>query len=234
VRQWKLAELARLAGVSPQQVRNYVDMGVLPPAERRANGYRAFTTRHADALLATRSLAAGHGWSRTRAIMRAVHGGDVATAIAAIDESHAELARERRHVAQAAEAFASVAADPAPDVRRAARVGEVARAIGVRTPVLRLWEERGLLRPRRDAVTGYRVFDAAEQRTAHLVAVLRRGNHPFTIVEPVIGILRSTGDTGRALAELARRDEDLHRASVARLRGSAALLHYLDEHPPGS
>jgi hypothetical protein len=61
---WRLVEPARLARVSAQQVRNYLDMGVLPPVERTANGYRAFTTHHADALITTRALAAGHGWRR--------------------------------------------------------------------------------------------------------------------------------------------------------------------------
>ncbi|MFC4950333.1 MerR family DNA-binding transcriptional regulator [Pseudonocardia sp. GCM10023141] len=61
---WRLVELARLGGVSPQQVRNYLDMGVLPPAGRSANGYRTFPDRHADALLATRARSLGRHPSR--------------------------------------------------------------------------------------------------------------------------------------------------------------------------
>lgn len=232
---WRLVEPARLARVSAQQVRNYLDMGVLPPVERTANGYRAFTTHHADALITTRALAAGHGWRRAT-IMSSIHRGDIGSALAAIDDSHAELAGERVHIALAAQA--SAAADPAPATRRAARIGELVRDIGVRPPVLRLWEKRGLLRPRRDSANGHRVFDAAEQRTAHLATVLRRGNYPFTIVQAVIDTLRSTGDAHRALAELARRDEDLHRQgrqgrqSHQRPHGSAALLTYLDHYAP--
>jgi arsenate reductase len=38
----KVSELARRAGVNPSAVRFYEEMGVLPPATRRDNGYREF------------------------------------------------------------------------------------------------------------------------------------------------------------------------------------------------
>jgi ubiquinone/menaquinone biosynthesis C-methylase UbiE len=66
-------------------------------------------------------------------IMSAVHRGDVGTALATIDAGHAELARDRVDVAAAAEAFAAAAADPGPTSRRTALIGQVARAVGVRT-----------------------------------------------------------------------------------------------------
>ena len=226
-RRWRLAELARLGGVGEQQVRNYLAAGLLPPAPRAANNYRQFTDRHADALRTVRALSAGHGWTRTRAILTAVHRGDIATALSIVDDSHAELARERLAVATAARAFTRAAHDPAPVGRAAARIGQVADDTGVRTPVLRLWERRGLLRPERDRGTGYRVYDATERRIAHLIAVLRAGHFPFQIIEPVIATLRSSRGVNRALAELSRRDEQVQHHSRLRLEGSAALSAYL-------
>ena len=38
----KVSELARRAGVAPSAVRFYEEMGVLPAAPRRANGYREY------------------------------------------------------------------------------------------------------------------------------------------------------------------------------------------------
>jgi DNA-binding transcriptional MerR regulator len=226
-RPWRLAELARLGGISEQQVRNYLVAGLLPPADRAANNYRIFTDRHADALRTVRALAAGHGWTRTRAVLTAVHRGDVAAALSIVDDSHADLARERVAIATAIRAFARAAHDAAPAPRPRARIGQVASGTGVRTPVLRLWERRGLLRPDRDPVTGYRVYDGAEQRIAHLVAVLRAGHFPFPIIDAVIAALRTSGSVSRALAELSRRDEQVHHHSRLRLEGSAALSTYL-------
>ncbi|HEX2515201.1 MAG TPA: MerR family DNA-binding transcriptional regulator, partial [Chloroflexota bacterium] len=54
-------DLARLAGVSTQQVRNYEQAGILPPVPRTATGYRRYDARHERALLAYRALARGFG-----------------------------------------------------------------------------------------------------------------------------------------------------------------------------
>lgn len=230
-RRWRLVELARLAGVTEQQVRNYLADGLLPPAERAANNYRMFTDHHADALRTLRSLAAGHGWHRARAILSAIHRDDLPAALAAVDDSHGELARERAAIAAATRAFAQAAANPA-GVRRLARIGQVAADIGVRTPVLRLWERRGLLRPERDTATGYRVYNAAEQRAARLVAVLRAGNFAFPVIDATIATLRASGNVRTALAELSKRDGQVHRLSARRLQASADLHSYLAKHYP--
>jgi DNA-binding transcriptional MerR regulator len=224
---WRLTDLAQLGDVTEQQIRNYLDAGLLPPAERAANNYRVFTDRHADAVRVLRVLAAGHGWRRARAILGAVHGGDIAGALAQVDDSHAELAGERATIAAARRAFAEAAGAPAPATRRSVRIGPLARDLGVRTPVLRLWERRGLLRPQRERGTGYRVFDPAEQRAAHLVAVLRAGNFSFAIIEAAIGAMRVSGSTAAAMAELSRRDEQVTERSRRRLAATAALNGYL-------
>ncbi|RLP93648.1 MerR family transcriptional regulator [Micromonospora sp. CV4] len=226
----RAVDLAATVGLSVQQVRNYVEVGVLPPVRRTESGYRIFTTEHARALTVARRLAEGHGWSRTREIMAAVHRGDLPTALAALDGGHAELDRERAEIRRVLGAFETVLASPPaarPAPRRGTRIGEVAALVGVRTSQLRLWEERGLLRPGRTPGTKYRVYDEAELRAAQVVALLRRGAYPFEIIEAVLGELRTTGSAQRVRAELGRREQELHARSLRRLRGSAALHDYL-------
>ncbi|MBB2936684.1 DNA-binding transcriptional MerR regulator [Amycolatopsis bartoniae] len=226
----RITDLARMAGVSVQQVRNYVELGVLPPVERTASGYRVFTEVHAEALLIVRQLAEGHGWERTRTIMRAVHAGDLGTVLATVDASHGELDRERSDIARVLGAFDEIGREPAgARPRRPLRIGEVADVVGVRTPVLRLWEQRGLLSPEREPGTGYRVYGQAELRKAEVVALLRRGNYPFAVVRSVLDELGPHGRPERVRAELAKREQDLHRRSLKRLRASAALSAYLTQ-----
>jgi DNA-binding transcriptional MerR regulator len=223
-------DLAQTAGISVQQVRNYVELGILPPVERTASGYRVFTSDHAEALVVARQMAVGHGWKRARAIMCAVHEGDLETALARLDQSHAELDRERADIDKVLGAFQTVVTSPTavgPIPRRGVRIGEVADAVGARTPSLRLWERRGLLRPGREKITGYRVYDESELRKAQVVALLRRGNYPFPIVHAVLDEMRTTGSPERVRAELAKREQELHRRSLQRLRASAALYAYL-------
>jgi DNA-binding transcriptional MerR regulator len=225
----RATDLARRGGVSVQQVRNYVDQGVLPPVERLPSGYRIFTEEHAVALTATHALAAGHGWQRTRVIMNAVHAGDLATALAALDESHAALDRERAEIADVLAAFADLAGRAIDRTTTGSlRIGEVARVVGVRTSALRVWERAGLLRPARQRGTGYRVYDPTELRNARVVALLRGGAYPLPTVKAVLDELRTTGSPDRVRAELAQRERDLHRRSRARLKGSAALDTYLE------
>jgi DNA-binding transcriptional MerR regulator len=230
----RIGDLARAAGISAQQVRNYVDLGVLPPVTRTASGYRVFTREHAEALTVVRRLADGHGWARTHTIMRAIHDGDVETALATLDRSHGELDRERAEIAAVLGAVGTVVADaagaPRPTGRRGLRVGQVAAAVGVRTSALRLWEQYGLLRPAREKGTNYRVYDDAEVRRARVVALLRRGGYPLAIVAAVVDEMRTTGSPERVRAELAKREQDLHRRSLRRLGASAACYAYIDGH----
>ncbi|NED93973.1 MerR family transcriptional regulator [Phytoactinopolyspora alkaliphila] len=232
-RRWRITDLARSAGVSTQQIRNYAEDGLLPAVARTDSGYRVFTARHADALVMLREMIDGHGWGHAPAIVRAVHRGDLETALDALDHSHAELSREREHVRMVLGAFETVVAkrpDTKPIPRGNLRIGEVSTVVGVRTSALRFWERRGLLRPSREAGTGYRVFSDEERRMAHVVALLRRGGYPFPVVESVLGELRSTGNPERVRHELAARQRELHRRSVRRLRASSALYQYLDQY----
>jgi DNA-binding transcriptional MerR regulator len=235
----RAVDLASTAGISVQQVRNYVDLGVLPPVERTPAGYRIFTATHAWALNVARRMAEGHGWARTREVMAAVHRGDLPAALAALDGGHAELDRERAEIRRVLGAFETVVTSPVATVsapRRGARIGAVADLLGVTTSQLRLWEQRGLFRPVRERGTGYRVYDEAELRAAQVVALLRRGAYPFDIIAAVLAEMRTTGSAQRVYAELGRREQELHRRSLLRLRASAALHDYLrhrDPTPPG-
>ncbi|MGH3488797.1 MAG: MerR family DNA-binding transcriptional regulator, partial [Actinopolymorphaceae bacterium] len=167
-RRLRAVDLARSAGLSVQQVRNYVDEGLLPPVERTSSGYRIFTAAHADALVVARQVIEGHGWQRARKIMAGIHRGDLEAALAVIDLGHAQLDVERAHIDTVLGAFEAIVTGTRPAGGRGLRIGEVARAVGVRTSALRLWEQRGLLRPEREKGTGYRRYEVGELRRAHI------------------------------------------------------------------
>jgi DNA-binding transcriptional MerR regulator len=226
----RITALARSAGLSVQQVRNYVELGMLPAAERAPNGYRLFTTRHADALTVVRQLIEGHGWQRARDIMRAVHAGDRTRAIAGVDESHADLHRQRTQVRTMLRAFQG---DP-PErltVRRPIRITDAAAAVGVRPSALRFWERLGLLTASRERGTGYRVYDTAQLTRARVIIMLREAGYSVPDVREVVDGLNGTDPT-HAWAALSRREQDLDRIGAARLRGTAAFHHYLTRWAP--
>lgn len=234
-------DLAREHGLSTQAVRNYEDAGILPPAGRTPSGYRTYTPLHAHALRAFLALIPGHGHRTATAILRAVNDGDTAGALRLVDESHAQLVEDRRTLQAVESALrsldAATAAPAAPSEPRAGRepvpapgdtfIGPLAAMLRIRPATLRKWERAGLVRPRRDPQTGYRVYDEAAVRDARLTHQLRRGGYLLAQIAPLIDQVRAAG--GLEPLEAALRDwhgrlSDRGRALLA---GAAALDAYL-------
>lgn len=69
-------ELARICGVSPDTIRHYERVGVLPPAVRGENGYRRFPRESvARVQLVRRALAIGFSLAEIARILRQRDGG---------------------------------------------------------------------------------------------------------------------------------------------------------------
>jgi DNA-binding transcriptional MerR regulator len=219
-------DLARGHGLSTQAVRNYEAAGILPDAERTPHGYRTYTPLHAQALRAFLALAPGHGHQTATSIMRAVNRDATGEALRLIDESHAQLLDDRRTL-QAVEA-ALRDLGPVPQERGDTFIGPLAKRLGVRPATLRKWERAGLIQPRRDPLTGYRVYNSADVRDALLAHQLRRGGYLLEQIAALIAQVRSAG--GVAPLESMLRDwrARLSARSRAMLTGAAALDAYLD------
>jgi len=232
-RRLRTVDLARAVGLSTQQVRNYEDAGVLPPAGRTDAGYRVFDERHWDALLTYRALQPGYGAVTATRVMRAVHAGDVAGALALVDAAHAALHEERVALRAAGEALEALAgrdaAPPRPgDGPHGLRIGEVAALVGVRTSALRVWEAAGLLVPGREHGTGYRVYGPADVRDARVVRTLRRSHHLFEQIRPVLEDLRRAGSSEALRTALEARGRALTARTRSMLAGAGALHAYLE------
>lgn len=223
---WRIADLSRAAGLSVQQIRNYVEWGLLPPVERAANGYRIFTGRHAAALTAARNLIDGYGWQAALAVLRAVHDDDLPAALAAVDRSHAALDHERSRLAATLEALDGDLPERLR-IQRPLRIGDAAAAVGVPTSTLRAWERRDLLSPGRERGTGYRVYDQAELTRARVIAMLRRSRYSVAAVRDVVAAMVA-GDPARTRTALASRQRELDQASARRMRATAALHLYVE------
>jgi DNA-binding transcriptional MerR regulator len=219
-------DLARAAGLSVQQIRNYVDVGLLPPAGRAANGYRIFTDQHVEALAVARTLLDTYGWELAVRAMTAVHRGDPATAAAIADRAHAQLDSERSEVTGLLRAFDG---DLPPDIhiRRPLRIGDAAAIAGVRPSALRVWEDMGLLTPGREPGTGYRTYDQTQVVRARVTALLRATGYSLPAAKDVMDAMRD-GDPARTRDALQSRLRDLDDLSRRRLRATAALSAYLD------
>ncbi|MFJ4754018.1 MULTISPECIES: TioE family transcriptional regulator [Streptomyces] len=221
-------DLARSAGLSTQAVRNYEEAGILPPAARTASGHRVYTAVHAAALRAFLALLPGHGHATATAIMRAVGQDAPEEAFRLIAGSHAQLLEDRATLLAVERALGDLEPAPAAGPGKGGLfVGPLARQLGVRPATLRAWERAGLVRPRRDPLTGYRVYDEADVRDARLIRQLRRGGHLLEQIAPLITQVRAAG----GLEPLEGTLRDWHGRLSARgralLSGAAALEEYL-------
>ncbi|MBA2808196.1 MerR family transcriptional regulator [Streptomyces sp. KM273126] len=244
-------DLARLAGISTQQIRNYEQAGVLPPAPRSTSGYRTFDDVHRRALLSYRALAKGYGPVTATEIMRTVHSGDVPGALALVDAAHAALHEERVSLRTAGEALETLAEEaraekaraegtgagaggagkprrsqrPGPDLR----IGEVAALLGVRTSALRVWESAGLLTPGREHGTAYRHYSPADVRDARLIQTLRRSHYLLDQIRPLLEDLHRTGGSEALHEAIAARRAALTERTTAMLAGAGQLHAYLTQ-----
>lgn len=218
-------DLARGHGLSAQAIRNYEALGILPGADRTPHGYRTYTPLHAQALRAFLALVPGHGHQTATSIMQAVNLGATEDALRLIDESHAQLLDDR-HTLRAVEA-ALRDLSPVPQERGDTFVGPLARRLGLRPATLRKWERAGLVRPRRDPQTGYRVYSAADVRDALLIQQLRRGGYLLEQISPLIAQVRSAGGIAPLESMLSDWRARLSARGRAMLTGAAALDAYL-------
>ena len=96
----RIGEIAAAVGVTTRTVRHYHHLGLLPEPERRANGYRRYSLRHAVVLARIRRLTElGLGLAEVRDVLADDAGRELAEVLAELDEDLARqeaAIRERR------------------------------------------------------------------------------------------------------------------------------------------
>jgi DNA-binding transcriptional MerR regulator len=102
---------------------------------------------------------------------------------------------------------------------------------------LRKWEKAGLIEPRRDPETGYRVYTAADVRDAHLAHQLRRGGYLLRQIAPLIEQVRHAGGVEPLEETLGGWRARLTRRGLSMLAAAAELSAYVENRgqaPPAS
>ena len=226
-------DLALAGSMSVQQVRNYEASGLLPKAQRSASGYRLYTQQHLSALKTVKHLVRGYGWPRTAAIMQALHRGDLAAALAIIDEHHADLARRRLQMEQTLAALRLIATESGSQTRtippQQFRVGEAAQQVGVRVSALHFWEQQGLLHPIRDKYNRYRLYDEHQMSRLRVVVLLREAGYQFSVIQSVLDEL-AAGRPEKAIVAVEKRREELTKTSWTCIGALTDFHHYASEY----
>lgn len=183
----KTLQLAEVAGISAQAVRDYEANNLLPPVPRASNNYRNYTARHLAALLTIRALrAAGYLRSDITKIMDSVHSQAIHRALEVIDRHHAGLDARRRQIV--AQQFADT--DHARRTSMSAQpmtIGEAAMAVGVRASTLRFWESFDLLAVDRNQSSRFREYREADLDRLRAIKQMRSLDFDWDSIRLALG-----------------------------------------------
>ena len=224
-------DLARDVGLSTQVIRDYERYGFIPPVERGPQGYRLYRPQHLHALRIARVLIAGYGWEHALHIMQHVHAHDLSSILPEIDARHAALHQSRREVEETLKALQTLSTTLPPRYEGSTSakllyIRDVAQRAGVRVSAIRFWEAQGLVQPRRDKSSKYRLYNEQHVRTLQVIALLRRANYGFEAIRSVLEQLAS-GTPEQVLLAAENRLKELMERSRRCTEATAKLWEYL-------
>jgi len=181
---YKTSEIAKAAGVHPNTVRLYENLGLLQPVRRGNNNYRLFTPAHMEqmhlARIALKSSCVEGGLRKLAvSIIKTAAKGNLRTAL---EEAGDYLTHIKLEQSKAAEALVILRKwmnkkneSGAADIFLGR--GDTSRLLGVSIDVLRNWERNGLLDVPRNSENGYRMYGPKEIDRAKVIRTLRTANY---------------------------------------------------------
>jgi DNA-binding transcriptional MerR regulator len=198
---YKTSEIAEAAGVHPNTVRLYENLGLLQPVRRGNNNYRLYTQAHLEQMRLARialKSACVEGNIRKLAIS-IIKTAAKGTLRLALEEAYDYMAHIKNEQSKAAEALAILHKwknkknEPvAMDIFLGR--GDTSRLLGVSIDALRNWERNGLLNVPRNSENRYRIYRLKEIDRAKVIRTLRAANYSMIAI---LRMLKSLDTNGR-------------------------------------
>ena len=177
----RTSEIAQAAGVHPNTVRIFEQLGYLPPIPRTESGYRMFTEFHRDQMLLAHTLLQWPYPGGKALVEETVFHAARGDLGGALEHAYTYLARVHAEQAQADAAAKllerwaqGIAAEPA---KAPLSISETAKLLGVTVDMLRNWERNGLIEVPRDPRNGYRRYGSAEIGRLRVIRTLSRAGY---------------------------------------------------------
>jgi DNA-binding transcriptional MerR regulator len=179
----RTGDMAREFGVHPNTIRLYEEWGFLPPVPRSAQGYRLFTETHVDQMrLARLALCAPSSGPEIRESLRELvwlaAEGDLQLALIHA-RKHLDMIRNAREQTTTAIAFLENGTAGIADYLPVTllTIQQAAKHIGISVPLLRRWEQYGLIQIPRHPHNRYRLYGEMELGWLYVIRMLRQAGH---------------------------------------------------------
>jgi len=212
---YRTSEIAAFAGLHPNTVRLYEELGLIPQAKRLENGYRVFTDLHIEqirfARMALEVEVLQNGLRKQAVtIIKTSAKGDFDQSLFLTKEYLAQLRQEQKNAAEAIEITESLlnGCDPMETGGFFTRK-ETAKILDVTIDTLRNWEMNGLLRIKRRQ-NGYRVYTGGDIQRLKMIRSLRCANYSLSSILRMLNALGENPKTDiRQIIDTPRENEDI-------------------------
>ena len=155
-------EVAKIIGIHPNTVRMYEEWGLIPQAERKANGYRVFTDYHIEQLRLARiafQIEVLQNGLRKKVveIIKLSANRDFNKAIMFAEEYRNQIQREKRNAEESIGIAKQILSGKSVGDTLFLKQKEVSDYLDISMDTLRNWERNGLLQVKRRQ-NGYRAY----------------------------------------------------------------------------
>lgn len=168
-------DIARKLDVGTSALRHYEEWGIVPPAERKPNGYRVYTEVHEAYFQCIRAMVPGFGMATVKKIMPMIQQQRFTEALWEVNNIQAELFQRRQQAIMALEILKPEKMESLlkKSKKKWFTIGEVAKELDVPASTLRHWEKEGLIQPNRNPENGYRLYDRDHLRQLLIIRTIQ-------------------------------------------------------------
>ena len=187
------SEVAKIIGIHPNTVRMYEQWGLIPPAERKSNGYRIFTDFHIEQFRLARiafQIEVLQNGLRKKALetIKLSAKRDFDKALTFAEEYLSQIQGEQRNAEEAISIAKQILSGKSAENTLFLKRKEVSDYLGISMDTLRNWERNGLLQVKRKQ-NGYRVYTNDDIERLKMIRTLRLANYSLESILRMLNAL---------------------------------------------
>ena len=212
---YKTSEVAHAIGIHPNTVRLYEELGLIPKAERKVNGYRVFTDFHIEQIklariaLAVEVLQKGLR-KQAISIIKTSALGKFNEAFYLTEDYIEKIKNEQKNAEEAIEITQKLLSSKVQEIgTKYFTRKEAADYLNVSIDALRNWEMNGLLKVKRKE-NGYRVYRDEDLKLLKIIRSLRCANYSLSAILRMLNVLDRNPEADiRKVIDTPKEDEDI-------------------------
>jgi DNA-binding transcriptional MerR regulator len=212
---YKTSEVAHTIGIHPNTVRLYEELGLIPKAERKVNGYRVFTDFHIEQIKLARialEVEVLQKGLRKQAIsiIKTSSLGKFNEAFYLTEDYIEKIRNEQKNAEEAIEITQKLLSSKVQEIgTKYFTRKEAADYLNVSIDALRNWEMNGLLKVKRKE-NGYRVYRDEDLKLLKIIRSLRCANYSLSAILRMLNVLDRNPEADiRKVIDTPKEDEDI-------------------------